>query len=107
MSTAAETTHLISVPNEGTPEVIRNRSAIVDLEDYLDGIDTAYDVVLPLGSPDESDPDESLKARAQAIKKAILEAANTFYLIAEPGHITIEGHAPTVVITKPDEQSGD
>jgi hypothetical protein len=102
-------THLISIPNKGKPKLTTGAHEIAELESYLDGIDTAYDHILPGGSPMESDPDDSLRARAEHIKTAINKAAHSFYLMTEPGHLSLQGHQPTVTQGPPpnDEHGGD
>jgi hypothetical protein len=91
-------THIIAVPNSGRP-VTTGLHEIEELESYLHGIDVAYEVILPSGSPMESYPDETLLGRFNDIKKAITEAACTVLYIETTKQQPLP--APT---RKPDRQ---
>ena len=91
-------THLIALPHTGKPVMIDGGSEVWELEQHLAGLGSAYQAVLPVGSPLESASEDTLRLRAQAITKAIHDAQISFYLMAEPGRVDVSGKAPTVRI---------
>jgi hypothetical protein len=76
-------THIFELPYEGKWAITDNKDEIRSLEAYLDGIDAAYDAILPAGSPMESENDETLRARAKTIIEAIEQATRALYATAD------------------------
>lgn len=72
-------THLVSIPKKGRPVVVRQQAEIHQLEQYLAGLERAYNAVLPKGSPRESASWFTLVARAKDIIEAIEKAERTIY----------------------------
>jgi hypothetical protein len=87
-------THIFELPYEGKWAVTEDQDEIGRLEDYLAGIDAAYDAILPVGSPMESDPEHVLRARAKKIIGSIHEAMDSLYVELEPESIRV--HTPKI-----------